>query len=181
MKPLNHAASTIPQLLPARALPRAVNAAPAGKNAAEAGALLTRLIQDESALYAITRDWRYNADSRKFIRLHALLDEQFTEIGVRLVRLAQHSRELGGGNSMGRAEPAATARLGAGELEGQITREVLARHESMLAALRSGKAQIAGDFPQQETTELLADLIADHEKDAFMLRALLWEVENTAA
>ncbi len=31
-----------------------------------------------------------------------------------------------------------------------------------------------------KTITLLADLIAHHEKDACMLRALLWEVQDTA-
>jgi hypothetical protein len=31
------------------------------------------------------------------------------------------------------------------------------------------------------TAKLLAALTADHEKDAFMLRALLWEVQKHAA
>ena len=29
-----------------------------------------------------------------------------------------------------------------------------------------------------KTTDLLADLTANHEKDAYMLRALLWEVQK---
>jgi DNA-binding ferritin-like protein len=149
---------------------------------AEAGALLTRLIQDESALYAIIRDRRCSAASRKFIRVHALLDEQFTEMGVRLIQLAQHIRELTGGNSTGHVERAPTARVNPGDHEeAQVIRELLAKHEAMLTALRSGKAEMAEHFSRYKTTELLADLIANHEKDAFMLRALLWEVENTAA
>lgn len=188
MKRLTHKTandtSTIPQPLPAPALRRTVDVCPTtGGNAAEAGALLTRLIQDESALYAITRDWRYNVESRKFTRLHALLAEQFTEIGVRLVRLAKHSRELRGDNSLGHPDRAPTAHPNIDDqaLEGHVIAEVLGRHEAILVVLRRGKAQMADHRIHYGTSQLLADLIAGHEKDAFILRALLWEVENIAA
>lgn len=134
---------------------------------------------DESALFAITRDWRYESAQRKFVRLHALLDEQFTEIGRRLVTLAACRRDLDLGVS---PEPAATvpARPAPADRapEEQRVRDLLARHEALLVRLREGQAMTAGYPTCHSTTELLATLIAEHEKDAFMLRALLWEVQN---
>ncbi len=58
---------------------------------------LVGLSGDESALYAITRDWRYDASGRKFERLHRLLGEHCSDIGIRLIRLAARRRELGCG------------------------------------------------------------------------------------
>jgi starvation-inducible DNA-binding protein len=145
--------------------------------------MLARLIRDESALYAITRDWRYDAAGRKFVRLHLLLDEQFSEIGIRLTRLAARSRELGFWNSSGPGDRAAQPRgtVADGALQAYMTHQLLSRHEALLARLARVIAVIDRRFHDRETTELLADLIANHEKDAFMLRALLWEVQNTAA
>ena len=45
---------------------------------------------------------------------------------------------------------------------------------------RGGAAPLTAHSFPHETTALFADLVAGHEKDAFMLRALLWEVENAA-
>lgn len=179
--PPPYSGSKEPPPLPPRELAPGKGAVGNREGAAEVRELLTRLIQEESALYALTRDWRYNAESRRFIRLHALLDEQFTEIGERLARLAWQSRDFGGGNSMAHGERASTARSGAGEREAPIVRELLGKHEAMLAALRAGEKQIVAHIGPQKIAALLAEMIGHHEKDAFMLRALLWEVENPPA
>ena len=66
-------------------------------------------------------------------------------------------------------------------LEVYVLREVLHLHEILIGSLQAGIRVIAGRFHDGKTTGLLAELTADHEKDAFMLRAMLWEVENRAA
>ena len=143
---------------------------------------LAVLIGDESALYAITREWRYDTAGRRFLRLHALLDEQFSEMGSRLTRLAARSRELGDAPSAG-AEPRATRPppgLDGDPLQAHMIRELLGLHEAMIASLKRASVSVPRQLHDGETNGLLADLTANHEKDAFMLRALLWEVENTA-
>jgi DNA-binding ferritin-like protein len=145
--------------------------------------LLRRLLGDESALYAITREWRYDAAGRRFVRVHALLDEQFTEIGARLVKLAARSRALGCWVSTSQETGAEPRRV---TVEGShvavhMVSELLNLHGALLKSLRVGQQNVAERFRDLETTHLLSELIADHEKDVFMLRALLWEVQNTAA
>lgn len=148
---------------------------------AEVGELFARLVVDESALYAITRDWRYDSAGRKFVRLHALLDEQFTEIGCRLVAVATRSRDLNQQVSTGHGAAVSSPRGPEGDaLEGHMIRELLGLHEALLVRLRDGKAVTAQVRFYRSTTELLTALIAEHEKDAFMLRALLWEVQSAA-
>lgn len=145
--------------------------------------ILASLIRDESALYAITREWRYDTVGRTFVRLHRLLDEQFSEIGIRLTQLAARSRELGSWNSTdqgGRAVPPPETVAG-GASQAQMIRELLGLHEALLTSLKRATAAIRRRFHDGATITLLADLIANHEKDAFMLRALLWEAQNTAA
>jgi DNA-binding ferritin-like protein len=58
--------------------------------------------------------------------------------------------------------------------------ELLGLHEALLVRLRGGKALMAELRFYHSTTELLTGLIAEHEKDAFMLRALLWEAQSAA-
>jgi DNA-binding ferritin-like protein len=105
------------------------------------GRLLGRLLRDESVLYAITRQWRYDARGRKFFRLHALLDEQFAEIGVRLVKLAARIPAPGPRASAGHLERIRPIRplINDGALESHMLRELLALHEAMLVHLQSGK------------------------------------------
>jgi starvation-inducible DNA-binding protein len=144
------------------------------------GAVLAGLLKDESALYAIVREWRYDTVGRKFPRLHALLDEQFSEIGIRLTRLAARSRDLGSWSSTGHGERSAQPRMAVADdaLHAYMIRELLSLHETLIASLKRGNAVASERFHDRETTYLLADLTANHEKDAFMLRALLWEGEN---
>ena len=146
----------------------------------QAGEILARLVDDESALYAMTREWRYETAGRRFVRLHALLDEQFSEIGVRLTRLAARSRELGTWHSTGHGDGAAQPRAAVDDARMQpfILRALLGVHEALVVRLKHAHAAANGRFQDRETTHLLAELCADHERDAFSLRALLWEVEN---
>jgi DNA-binding ferritin-like protein len=142
------------------------------------GEMLAGLINEEATLYAITREWRFDAAGRKFVRLHALLDEQFSEIGTRLTRLAARSRDLGSRNSAGHAGPAIRPKaIGEREaLQIYMLRELLGLHGALIDHLKRGSSLASGH--DRQTTDLLADLTANHEKDAFMLRALLWEVQN---
>ena len=144
------------------------------------GATLAGLLNDESALYAVTREWRYDTAGRKFLRLHALLDEQFSEIGIRLARLGARSHDLGFWSSTGHSERAPPLRPAVADdaFHAYMIRELLSLHETLIASLKRGSAVASGGFHDRETTDLLAELTANHEKDAFMLRALLWEVEN---
>lgn len=145
------------------------------------GKMVTSLIHAESALYAITREWRHDAAGRKFSRLRLLLDEQLSEIGVRLTRLAARNRDLGSRDSTGHGDIASAPRtdMATGALQAFMIRELLKRHEMLVVMLKRGPGVTGGRFPDNETAGLMAALAADHEKDAFMLRALLWEIENT--
>jgi starvation-inducible DNA-binding protein len=147
------------------------------------GEMLVGLIKDETALYATTREWRFDAAGRKFLRLHTLLDEQFSEIGTRLTQLAARSRDLGAWNSTGHGDRATQPRtmVEGDALQIYVLRELLGAHEALIDGLKRGSALAGGQFYDRETTALLAGLIANHEKDAFMLRALLWEIQNKLA
>jgi starvation-inducible DNA-binding protein len=173
---------TIGQPLPAvNYRPNATNMT--SDDAGAVGKMLASLIHDESAIYAITREWRYEAAGRKFVRLRVLLDEQFSDIGIRLTRLAARSRELGSWNLTRQGDRAVQAReaVGDGAMEAHMTHDLLSLHEALLTSLRRMSAVISRRFNDGDSVKLLADLIANHEKHAFMLRALLWEVQNTAA
>lgn len=171
---------TIGRLCPA-VQTAAIASNPAALDRKAVGKVLTSLIHAESALYAITREWRYDAAGRKFVRLHLLLDEQFSEIGVRLTRLAARSRDLGAWNCTGHGDIASASRatMAAGALQTYMIHELLRLHEMLVVSLKRGRAVTGGRFPDNETADLMAALAVDHEKDAFMLRALLWEIENT--
>lgn len=156
--------------------------APAGLDRKALGKTLESLMSAESVLYAITREWRYDAASRGAKRLHALLDEQFTEIGVRLTQLAARSRALGGWNSTGHGDIASLPRaaLAGGALEAYIIRELLTLHQDLIVRLQRTRSVTGGRSPDHETAELMAALALGHEADARALRSLLSEFEASA-
>ena len=173
---------TVTRALPASQLDDVTILAPAlGGGSLAVAELLIRLTRNESALYAVIRDWRFDAAGHKCVRLHALLDAQFTEIGLRLVSLAKHGRDLGC-ESSDNGDRTVTPRPDIEDRhhESFIIRDLLARQEEMLDQLRRGQAELRALFNANTTIKLLGRLIVDHERDAFLLRALLWEVENTA-
>jgi starvation-inducible DNA-binding protein len=155
-------------------------AAPGVGETSTIGEVLAALLNEESALYAITRDWRYDTAQRQFVRLHALLDEQFSEIATRLMRIAARSRDLDAWNTTGHGEratqPMTTVAGGASQQD--IIRQLLGWHETLIANLKRGSNVASKRLGDRETKAVFLDLIASHEIDAFMLRALLWEVEN---
>lgn len=163
--------------------PAAVGSQSAGRDPKAVGKMLASLLHAESALFAITRDWRYDAAGRKFVRLHLLLDRQFVEIGVRLSRLAARSRDLGAWDRTGEGDSARPARaeMAGGALQTYMIAELLRLHEALVVRLKRGRSVTGGRSADTGTDQLLAALALEHERDAFMLRALLWEVENTAA
>jgi len=76
--------------------------------------------------------------------------------------------------------PQSSGLMVGGALQTYMIRELLALHGALVDSLKLGRAVTCGRFPDTKSAELMAALAGDHEKDAFMLRALLWEVENTS-
>lgn len=188
---MSTAYAPVPRLAPMTGRPRAAvhiqpEAPTPSSDAIDAkavGKMLTSLIHAESALYAITREWRYDAAGRKFVRLHRLLDEQFSAIGGRLSRLAARSRELGAWNATGYGdEPSAPqATVAGGARQTYMIRELLGLHDSLVARLRGTRAVTGGRLADNETAELMAALAVDHQKDAGVLRTMLGEAERADA
>ncbi len=143
--------------------------------------LLARFLREEAGLYAITREWRYDAAGRKFVRLHELLNLQFSSIGHRLAQLAARVRAVGSRNSgsQGDRVPVSPPALAAGALQAHMIRELLALHESIGKGLRAAEIipRSTRDFA---TADLFIALAAAHEQDAFTLRALLEEIQTEA-
>lgn len=120
--------------------------APAGRDRRALGKTLEGLIGAESVVYAVTREWRYHAANRGSKRSHALLDEQFTEIGVRLMHLAARSRAIGGWNSTGHGDIASMPRfaLAGGALQTYMIHERLTLRENLAVRLQRTRSVTGG-------------------------------------
>lgn len=141
---------------------------------------VARIVADEAALYAATRNMHCDAKARHDLRLHAMLEQQLSEMAPRLAQLA----ECIGGSTVreGPLRQNAWRKRGAKSEgrkdDGGSIRALFARHRGLLILLRDATTVRAAHFEDEETAKLLADLIASHEEHAFKLRALLWEYGN---
>lgn len=141
---------------------------------------LTRIFTDEAALYAATETSRYDAGAREFEPLRELLDRQLPLLRSRLVRLAKCNGEAGKRHPSLRRGPRRTLQSEWQPLvdEAETMRTLIVSHNALLSRLRAATIVRAAHFDDMTAAKLLADLIAEHEQDAFALRALLWEFHH---
>jgi hypothetical protein len=132
------------------------------------------IIAEESELFAITRDWSYEAFRRRFVQLYALLEELLREIGVCMTWILAcvanpeaHPPED--------AIPPRKSAVTVDALQVDIARLLLRRHEDLIARLKSTNSASNTGHNDRTRRMVLADLTAERQKDAFLLRALLWE------
>jgi len=151
--------------------------------AVEIGRLLNLLLAQENMIFTVMQDHRFNPTERTFARLRSSLGDQFQEQGARLAHISRRTRALGKRAHTGWADFMAhrPTREPTAAVDGDVVRELIKLHEEIVAKLQAGITLSTEGFGDGETANVLADLVAEHEKDAFMLRALLWEDEAICA
>ena len=136
---------------------------------------LSRLLADSYTLYIKTHNFHWNVTGPMFQTLHAMFEDEYTELATAVDEIAERIRSLGhpapGSN-------AAFSRLSSIEESEKVPstedmiRQLVAGHEVVAATARS-------IFPAAETgkDEVTLDLLTQrmrvHEKTAWMLRSLL--------
>lgn len=141
--------------------------------ASEVGTELAGLLADSYTTYLLTQNCHWNVTGPHFPVLHALFEEQYTELAAAVDEIAERLRALnirapGTYREFGAltaveelAEDADTAAMLASLIA--ANEQVLARSKGLLAS-----AETAGD---QATQDVAAGRIGVHEKALWMLRA----------
>jgi len=136
---------------------------------------LSRLLADTYTLYLKTHNFHWNVEGPMFNTLHLMFEGQYTELALAVDLIAERIRALG--------YPAPGTYAAYSKLSSIKEEQGVPSAEDMIKQLVSGQEQIsktarsifpaadkAGDEP---TADLLTQRMQLHEKNAWMLRALL--------
>jgi starvation-inducible DNA-binding protein len=141
--------------------------------------ILNALLADEFVLGARTRNCHWNVTGPHFHDLHKLFESQYDALDEILDDVAERARALGGHAVGTLTEFLKLARLkeqpGEYPQAPQMTAELLAGHEAVIRQLRADVGACEKKFGDAGTTDFLTGLMEQHEKMAWMLRAVLEE------
>ncbi len=143
--------------------------------------ILNKLLADEFILGTKTRHCHWNVTGPHFHDLHKFFDAQYEELDAILDDVAERARALGGHAVGTLAEFVKLTRLseqpGKYPAAPEMTARLLADHETVIRQLRGDLEKCANQFADAGTTDFLTGLMEQHEKMAWMLRAVLEGIE----
>ena len=136
---------------------------------------LGRLLADTYTLYLKTHNFHWNVTGPQFATLHAMFEQEYTELAQAVDEIAERIRALG--------FPAPGSYAAFGELSTireetgvpkamEMVRQLAEDQHKILATARAAlpPAEKAGDQP---TIDLLTRRMQTHEKTAWMLRTMV--------
>ena len=146
------------------------------KNRKEVVKILNALLSDEYILYTKTRKFHWNVVGPQFHDLHKFFESQYEELDEIIDEVAERARSLGGASFGTLNEFLSHARLK--EKPGQnpnadgMVLALLLDHEAIIQILRSDLQICTDRCGDVGTTDFLTGLMEQHEKMAWMLRAI---------
>ncbi len=136
---------------------------------------VTRLLGDTYALYFKTHAYHWNVTGPRFHDLHAMFEEQYTEMWQATDELAERIRALGVMAPINYGEIAAAASIPQDEATppaDQMVANLVEGHEQVVRTARAALS-LAGEHDDEATADIVAPRVTAHEKMAWMLRATL--------
>lgn len=138
---------------------------------------LNLLLADEFVLYTKTLNFHWNIEGMQFHDLHKFLEDQYEEILEIVDSVAERARAIGHYSFGTMNEYVKHTRLP--EFPGTVPTakdmivKLLDDHESIIRTLRVDQEIAMTDFKDAGTSNFLLNLLEQHEKMAWMLRACL--------
>jgi starvation-inducible DNA-binding protein len=136
---------------------------------------LAHLLADTYTLYLITHNFHWNVTGPLFQTLHAMFEQQYTELAIAVDDIAERIRALGFPAPGTYSEYAQMSSIE--EPQGVPAAEAMVKKlvEANEAVVRTARkvfpaAEQAGD---ESTVDLLTERLRVHEKSAWMLRSIL--------
>ena len=138
--------------------------------------ILNALLADEYVLYTNTRNYHWNVVGPQFHDLHKFFESQYEELNEVVDEVAERVRALGGTPLGSLTEFLKQARLkehpGQSASTHEMVKNLLTSHESIIQSLRVDLEISADKFHDIGTSDFLTGVMEQHEKMAWMLRAL---------
>jgi starvation-inducible DNA-binding protein len=136
---------------------------------------LSALLADTYTLYLKTQNFHWNVTGPQFRALHAMFEEQYTQLAAAVDEIAERIRALGhpAPGSFTRFRELTSIEEDPGvPIAEEMTRQLAVGHEAVDRTARNVFA-LAEDAEDQVTMDLLVERMQIHEKTAWMLRSLL--------
>lgn len=139
--------------------------------------ILNRTLADLAILYTKTRNYHWNVTGMQFHSLHEVFEEQYQQIAEASDEVAERVRMLGEHPIGTMAEFLQHSQLT--EMPGDypdapaMITNLLSDHEQVINQLRRGVQVTDDHYADASTSDFLTELLQQHEKMAWMLRAFV--------
>jgi starvation-inducible DNA-binding protein len=147
-------------------------------------ALLNTLLADEVLLYTKTRNYHWNVAGPQFHDFHKFFEAQYEQLDEIIDEVAERARSLGGLALGSLQEFAKQARLTERPAQSlaalSMVGNLLGDHESIIRFLRQDLDTAASSYHDAGTQDFLTGLMEQHEKMAWMLRAVLESTQTVS-
>lgn len=136
---------------------------------------LSKVLADSYSLYIKTHNYHWNVTGPQFNALHTMFESQYTELAPAIDEIAERIRALGhlAPGSYKEFSELTSIKDGDNRLTAnEMVKELVEGQETVARTCRSliSTVEEAGDEP---TADLLTVRMQTHEKNAWMLRAML--------
>lgn len=138
--------------------------------------LLKPLLADEYLLYTKTRNYHWNVTGPHFHELHKFFEAQYTDLDGKIDEVAEFIRSLGERSPGSLSEFLKAERLNeasTAENANGMIEDLLADHQAVIRQLRGDIEKAADEYNAADVADFLTGLAEDHQKMAWMLRAML--------
>ena len=138
---------------------------------------LSRLLADSYTLYLKTHNYHWNVTGPLFNTLHTMFEAQYTELALAVDEIAERIRALGfpapGSYTAFAALTSIREETGQPTAE-EMIRELVTGQETVARTARE-VFPLADEAHDEPSADLLTQRMQLHEKNAWMLRAMLGE------
>ncbi|MBD3275234.1 MAG: DNA starvation/stationary phase protection protein [Candidatus Marinimicrobia bacterium] len=139
--------------------------------------LLNPLLADQVMLYTKLRKYHWNVVGPNFRPLHDLFEEQYSALEVMIDDVAERIRALGGIaiGTLSEFSDNTSLQESPGENPDavEMVRELLSDSEAIIKETRVAANRAADNYGDTASENMLADMLEQQEKMAWMLRAHL--------
>ena len=138
---------------------------------------LSRLLADTYSLYLKTHNFHWNVEGPLFNTLHAMFEQQYTELATAVDEIAERIRALGFPAPGSYAQFAALTSIeeATGPVPATAMISQLAQDQQTVVRTARAVFPIVDESNDEPSADLLTQRMQVHEKTAWMLRAMLAE------
>lgn len=140
---------------------------------------LCTVLADAHVLYIKLRKYHWNVTGPQFHSLHELFEQQYTALAIKIDEIAERILQYGASAPGSMQQFIDMARLKEDEAEGlsieahAMVEQIVADHEAVVRSLREDIERVGQDFEDVGAEDFLIGLLQDHQKFAWMARAMI--------